>query len=426
APNAGMSAPSPYFVDAVKDIIERAGVPLSAGGYRVYTTLDPALERAATDALVNGTARVEARGDYRHPKFNPAAPQNSDYLQGMVVAVDAATGDVRALVGGRNYSASPFDRAVDGVRQPGSSFKPFVYAKALEDGIPPNAIVPDTALAIPLPNGDIYKPRDDDGKYLGPMTIRDALVGSRNSVAVQLGQMVGMDSVAALAARLGIQTPIRPFPSSAIGATELHPLELVSAYTAFATNGQVVAPRMVMRVEDRTGRVVFGQPPSDPRQVLDPRVAFIVRDMMREVVTRGTGVAARRGVPEGVPIAGKTGTTNDNVDVWFVGMTPQLVAGVWMGFDKPRPIALHVAGGSLAAPVWAEMMSRYYATRSAGQFPAPGGLVLAELDRTSGRLAAPGSPADQQYLEFFLPGTEPAAMRGNPWNVAQWGALLGH
>jgi membrane carboxypeptidase/penicillin-binding protein len=158
--------------------------------------------------------------------------------------------------------------------------------------------------------------------------------------------------------------------------------------------------------------------------VLDPAVSFVLRDMMREVVERGTGTAARRAVPDSVPVAGKTGTTNDNTDLWFVGMTPDLVAGVWLGFDKRKSIAQGVAGGSLAAPIWGQMMGQYYESRAAGTFPIAGDIVLAEVDRDTGELATPRTGDAKRTIEFFVPGSEPAELRDNPWRIAQWGALI--
>jgi penicillin-binding protein 1A len=426
-PNGGMSAPASYFVDAVRREAERAGIHVMNGGYRVYTTLDPALQRAAVDALLDGTLKVEQRKGYRGLPMATAPRGESDYLQGAVVAMDPLTGDVRALVGGRNWVTAPFNRATSALRQPGSAMKPIVYAKAIEDSIGANAIVPDTALAIPMSNGSVYRPDDADGAFLGPMTIREGLIGSRNSVAIQLGLRVGIDSVAALAHRLGITTPIAPYPSSAIGASAVRPIELVTAYTAFANAGSMVEPRYVVRVEDLGGRVAFAQPPSPQQQVLDPRVAFIVRDMLTDAAQRGTGAPARRAVPENVPVAGKTGTTNDNVDVWFVGMTPDLVAAVWLGFDKPKTIAPGVAGGTLAAPIWGQMMASYYAGRRAGEWtPPPDGLTFAELDRHTGALATPATSPDQRYIEYFLEGTEPLEVRMNPWRFPVWGPIVIH
>lgn len=427
ASNSGMSAWSPYFVDVVRQRAERSGVAVGNGGYRIYTTLDPALQRAAVDALVSGIAAAEQRPGYNHPTYDQArAARSDDYLQGAVVAMDPFNGEVRALVGGRNYVTGPFNRAVNARRQPGSSIKPIVYAKAIEDSIPASTVVPDTALAIPLPDGRVYRPEDDDGVYRGPMTMHEALVGSRNSVAVQIGLRVGIDSIAALAQRLGIASPIAPYPSSAIGASVVRPIEMVAAYSAFANPGAVVEPRLIVRVEDGAGHTVLTEPPSIPRPAMDPRVAYIVRSMMKDVAERGTGAQARRIVPASVPIAGKTGTTNDNVDVWFVGVTPDLVAGVWMGFDRPQTIMRGAAGGSLAAPVWANMLAAYYASHPAPRdwAPAPPGLVYAELDRDTGELATDQTPADKRYVEYFIPGTEPEPLRRNPWKIPQWGPMV--
>jgi penicillin-binding protein 2D len=245
APNGGMAAASGYFVDAVKQQAERAGIPVMNGGYRVFTTLDPALQRSAVTAVIDGTNKIEATEGYKHLTQAAAKGGQSDYLQAMAVAIDPYTGDVRALVGGRNYARAPFDRAIaPALRQPGSSIKPIVYAKAIEDSIPANAIIPDTALTIPLITGDDYKPLENDGKFWGyrtlkegkpdaAMTMREGLMHSRNIVAIQLGMRVGMDSVAALAQRLGITTRMDPVPSSAIGASAVHPIDIVAAYSAF-------------------------------------------------------------------------------------------------------------------------------------------------------------------------------------------------
>jgi penicillin-binding protein 1A len=423
APNAGMSAPAPYFVDVVRQQAERAGIPIENGGFRIHTTLDPALQTAATVALVEGTAALEMRPGWRHPTYVEREPGRSDYLQGAVVAMDPFTGEVRALVGGRNYQASPFNRAVNALRQPGSAFKPIVYATAVADSLAANTTVQDTALAIPLENGDIYSPENSDGRFLGPMTMREALSRSRNPVAVDLALQLGMDSVIAMARRLGLDSPIAPYPSSAIGASVVRPVDLVAVYAAFANLGSRVEPRYVTRIEDRLGRTVWSPPPTGLELALDPRIAFIVRDMMRDVVERGTAQSVRRELPDTIPAAGKTGTTNDNTDVWFVGMTPDLVGGVWLGFDQPRSIMPGAGGGSLAAPIWAQMMSRWYAGRTPGVWAPPAGLVVAELDRATGQLATAATPADRRYTEYFLDGTEPLELRIDPWRVFEWGPI---
>jgi len=424
APNLGRSIVAPYFVDAVRQSAEHDGINISGGGYKVYTTLEPALQKAAADALVQGTAAVEARENYRHPKMAALPREREDYLQGLVVALDPFTGDIRAMVGGRDYGRSPFNRATYALRQPGSSIKPFVYARALMDSIPANAIVPDTALAIEMPNGVMYSPDNSDNQFMGAITMREALIYSRNAVAVQLGLRVGMDSVAAFAQHVGFDTPMQPFPSSAIGASVVRPVNFVAAYSAFATNGRAVEPRYIVRIEDRSGRTVYSSPQPESRQVMDPRVAFIVRDILREAAERGTGASARRIVPPQIAIAGKTGTTNDNADVWFMGVTPSLVAGVWLGFDKPKTIMPGAAGGSLAAPIWANMVKAYYGSGSAGEWFAPAELSYAELDRETGQLVDSLTPPDRRYIEYFLPGTEPALLRINPWKIPQWGPFI--
>ncbi|MEO7368801.1 MAG: PBP1A family penicillin-binding protein [Gemmatimonadaceae bacterium] len=430
AADYGMSAAAPYYVDVVKIQAQRAGVALAQGGYRVYTALDPALQVAAVSSLTEGLADVEARAGYSHPTTAGAGNQ-TDYLQGVVVALDPTTGDVRALVGGRDYKESQFDRAIDGKRQPGSSFKPIVYAAAIADSIPPNAIVGDTAISIPLPNGTYYRPDNSDHEFLGAITLREALAKSQNAVAVQIGQQVGMDSVAALAKRMGIQSAIAPYPSSAIGASVVQPLDMIAAYTTFANLGTPVEPRFIHRIEDKSGKVVYSGPVRALPPALDPRATFVIRDMMRDVVERGTAVSIRKYLPSSVPVAGKTGTTNDNSDVWFIGLTPDIVAGVWLGFDKPKTITPGAAGGSLAAPVWGKMMSRYYASsagrssieRSAGQWTPPIGVISGELDRVTGQLATIATPAQRRYTEYFVEGTEPDALKADVWKLFRWGPI---
>jgi penicillin-binding protein 1A len=436
-PNAGYSAYSPWFVDVVRVQATRAGIPVAQGGYRIYTSLDPVLQNAATSALAEETAALESQPDYAHPKYTPGSTPGSKsgrltgYLQGMVVALDPTSGDVRALVGGRDYNDSQFDRAVDGMRQPGSSFKPIVYALAIADSISPNTIFQDTALAITLPNGTVYSPENSDGQFLGPLTLREALAKSRNGVSVQLGQRLGIDSIANLARRMGLTSRIAPYPSSAIGASVVQPLDLVAAYTTFANLGTPVEPRFIYRVEDRNRKIVLSREVKALAPALDPRVTYVVRDMMRDVVERGTAASIRRYLPASIPVAGKTGTTNDNSDVWFIGLTPDLVAGVWLGFDKPTSITAGAAGGSLAAPVWGKMLARYYAakpeiltSRAAEQWIPPIGVIFGDVDRATGELATDQTPADRRYTEYFVEGTEPAPLKADPWKLFGWGPII--
>lgn len=423
-PDAGYSVDASYFLDVVRIQAERAGVAVSTGGYRVYTSLDPALQRAANSAVAEGLDQVEALPGYRHTKFALRPKGSSDYLQGALVAIDPANGDVRALVGGRDYRESSFDRVIDGLRQPGSAFKPIVYAAAIADSLTANTIIPDTAIAIPLDRGRVYRPDNSDNQFLGPITMREAFAKSRNVVAVQLAERVSMDTIVHWARRFGIDAPVAPYPASAIGASALQPLDLVGAYTVFANLGAHVDPRFIYRIEDRGGTAVFTNPAAAPRAVIDAKVAFIVRDMMREVVERGTATSIRRYLPATMPVAGKTGTTNDNTDVWFVGMTPDIVAGVWLGFDKPKTITPGAAGGTLAAPIFGKMMADYYGSRTTQDWTPPHGLIAAQLDRVTGQLADSTTPPDRRYVEYFLTGTEPLPLRVSGWELFKAGPII--
>ena len=414
APNSGMSANAPYFVDAVRTAAERVGVPVLQGGFRIMTGLDPALQRAALSALMEETASIEQRPGWKHPTLANHPRGNTDYLEGAVVAIDPQTGDVRALVGGRDHAEAPYNRATNGLRQPGSSFKPFVYGRAILDSMPPNTIVQDTAINITY-DRQSYRPKNSDGEFLGPLTLREAMAKSRNPVAVQLWQKLGADSVIAFAKRAGISTPIAPYPSSAIGASVVRPLDFIGAYTTFARLGTPVDPRLITRIEDRDGKTVYERDVQTLPGALPANAAFVVRDMMRDVVERGTATAIRRILPADVPVAGKTGTTDDNTDVWFVGMTPDIVAGVWLGFDRPQTIAAHnVAGGSLAAPIFARMIDRGGYARASDEWSTPpAGVTSVTLDRHTGKPAGETTPADRRYVEYFISGTEPGALRVN-------------
>lgn len=419
---------APWVVDVVRVQAERAGVSVMQGGFRIHTTIDAAIQQITQTALSNGINDVESRPGFRGlpcAKRTSTTASNARVqacLEGAAVVLDPTNGDVRALVGGRDYARSSFNRAVDGNRQPGSSFKAFVYAQAIAEGLTASSVVADTALRIRMPNGTIYSPDNADNAFLGLLTMREALTKSRNPVAVQLALGVGMDSVTALAHRSGLRAPIAPYPSSALGASVVQPLDFVAAYAAFDNGGMSVEPRFIVRIDDRNGRVVFAPPSYTPQPAMDPRVAFIVRDMMQDVVSRGTATAIRRMVPPHIQVAGKTGTTNDNSDVWFMGMTPELVTGVWLGFDKPGMIAPGAAGGTLAAPIAGRIISDVYGSRASATWAPPPGVVGVELDRASGKPADRATPTDRRYTEWYLEGTEPGALPA-PWSFFRFGPI---
>ncbi len=423
---------APWVVDVVRVQAERAGIAVMQGGYRIHTTIDAALQRAAQQALSSGLDEIETRPGFRGQRCARVAGDTAATaakkakveacLEGAAVVLDPTTGEVRALVGGRDYARSSFNRAVDGNRQPGSSFKAFVYAQSIAQGLTANAMVADTALRIRLDNGQTYSPDNADNAFLGALTLREALTKSRNPVAVQLALAVGMDSVIALARRAGLRSPISPYPSSALGASVVQPLDFVAAYAAFDNGGVAVEPRFVQRIEDRNGRTVFTPQVAPARSAMDPRVAFIMRDMLQDVVTRGTATALRKIVPARIPVAGKTGTTNDNPDVWFVGMTPELVTGVWLGFDKPAMISPGAVGGTLAAPIAGQIIAAAYGNRASGVWTPPPGVVPVELDRATGQPSDGRTPDERRYVEWFMAGTEPGAPVW-PWSLFRLGPI---
>jgi penicillin-binding protein 1A len=367
---------APYFVEAVRRQLEdRFGELLYTGGLRIHTAIDPILQRTAEQGLEEQLRSIE-RGTYggfrgpTYPQFTAGikpgqAVTHTPYLQGIVVALDPATGLVRALVGGRDFKQSQFNRAVQALRQPGSSFKPFVYAAALEHGRSPSSGISDGPLTIST-GSEVWSPKNYDGSYGGWTSLRAALRNSRNLATIRLGRETGIENVRALAARTGLETRIPGYPSVYIGSAGVYPIDMMAAYASFANGGWRVEPQLVARVENHRGELLWAPAPA-PRRAVEPGIAWILTDMLREVVDRGTGYLARDpgvgALPYEVPAAGKTGTTNDNTDVWFVGYTPDLLAGVWMGFDTPRPIIAGGTGGTLAVPVWARVMRTAYANR---------------------------------------------------------------
>jgi penicillin-binding protein 1A len=414
---------APYFVEWVRIALEsRYGMALYSAGLRVHTSLDLEMQRYANAAMDSGSARIENTPGYRHPKYaavmadrNRRESTETPYIQGLFIAMDPATGEVRALVGGRDFNDSRFNRATQALRQPGSTFKPFVYYAGINSGIPASQILYDAPVMIDMPDGSVYAPRNYDPLFRGPLSMRDALRYSINTVTVRLGLDVGLETVAQTARDFGLRTPIHPYPSMPIGAADVVPLQLAEAYTVFASGGSRARARPILRVEDAAGRVLW-EPQADIEQVANPQAVAITRDLLSTALNNGTGYPARDpnqgGLPYTIPAAGKTGTTNDNTDVWFAGFTPDLVAVVWFGFDRPTRIMNNAAGGRFAAPVWGRFMRAVYAGETPElplpqPWPWPEGVVALNVDAESGRLANEWCPA-QVVREYFVAGTEPA------------------
>jgi penicillin-binding protein 1A len=405
---------APYFVEAVRQQLEEElGNALYTEGYQIHTTLDLAAQRVAEQELGRQLVAIESGrfGGYPHPtraslRADTASQEGGTrYLQGAVVLMDARTGDILALVGGRDYGDSEFNRATQAQRQPGSAFKPFVYAAALSSGFAPTHQLLDRPLRYVLDNGRVWEPGNYNGRFSGAaLSMRDALTHSNNVATVRLANEVGMSRVLAMAGQLGL-TRLPPHPSVVLGAAEVTPLQLTVAYAAFATLGQQPAPRFVSRVVDRHGTTVWAQQPN-VRQVLDPATAFLTTSLLQDVVNRGTGTAVRAVGFRGAA-AGKTGTTQDAADVWFVGFTPEIVGTIWIGLDKRQRILRGATGGEIVAPVWGRIM-----LRTAGGGPGwspPGGIEERTVDALGAIVSEGCVPQGGTRTEYFLSGTAPTA-----------------
>jgi penicillin-binding protein 1A len=407
------AGPAPFAVAAVRrELREIMGENADVKGLRVFTALDPRLQQAAHAALVEQIRKIEAGqlGAYPHAapqgRPGPADGSGSPYLQGMVVVLDTRTGGIRALVGGRDFTHSSYDRALFARRQPGSSFKPIVYAAAMQRGLATSTVLDATPITLGNTATAVWRPDDLVPDSITTLTAREAMALSSNYAAIRVGEWAGVHNVGAMARTLGLTTNVPPYPSIYLGAAEVIPAEFAAAYATLANGGYAVKPRLVTRIEDAHGRVLWRAPES-LHPVLDPGVAFLSISMLEDVVDRGTGRAVRAAGYHG-PAAGKTGTTNGAKDVWFVGATPDLAAAVWFGFDQPKTIMANASGGRLAAPVWGEIMRAAYASRPPpAAWAPPHSVTTLAVDRTSGGLATANCPPENVVIEYFLLGSEP-------------------
>jgi len=421
---------APYFVEWVRQQLdEKFGARLYEQGLKVYTTLDLDMQSAAERALENQLRAIEGGkyGKFPHRTYeqlaartangDEAATPNSPYLQGAFLAMDPRDGSVRALVGGRQFDDSKFNRMTQALRQPGSTFKPIVYSAAIENGRTPATIIDDAPITLPQVAGDQWTPQNYDGKFEGPIPLRRALYMSRNLPAIRTGMELGEQTIIDMAKRFGITSTIPPYPSIAIGSADVFPIEMISAYSAFANLGVRTAANAIRRVENQKGEVLW-EPQPVRAQVLSAPEAWLMVSMMKDVVQRGTA-AGSVGSRFFVPSGGKTGTTNDGADVWFIGYTADLVAGVWMGFDRPQKIKANAQGGELAAPAYTSFMTEVYRRRPAPpDWPRPEGITTREIDKTTGELANAYCSADSVVTEYFIAGTEPI-QECSPFNMGQ-------
>ncbi len=389
-------ANEPSALDAVRALVDSVAPDvLKEQDVNVYTTIDYTLQRAADRTMTRHMSEITR-------ETQETMGGVSESVQGALVALDPATGDIRALVPGHRTQRGGFDRAFYARRQPGSAFKPFVYEAALSAGYTPGWEVDDDPVQVQI-GRTVWQPANYNDEYNGRITFARALLLSANSATVRVSRAVGEQSVIAAARRNGITSPLTPVPSIALGAEGVTPVELVAAYAPFDNGGVRVKPRLVTRVEAPDGTLLWSSE-VERTPVMDPRDAYEMTQMLEGVVDFGTGKTIRDMGLSG-PIAGKTGTTNSGEDAWFVGYTPTLVAGIWFGYDTPRQIAENATGGRLAAPAWAEFyQSGWHEPRGSAWTP-PDGMVSAVVDPESGELATDWCPTKRR--EWFKPGSEP-------------------
>ncbi|MBI4010717.1 MAG: PBP1A family penicillin-binding protein [Candidatus Rokubacteria bacterium] len=388
-----------YFIEYLQQGLEaKLGTDLVyKGGLSVYTTLNPVMQRTAEQALRGGLQSLATRQAAKVAgKGAPAPP----VPEGAVLVIEPQTGYIKALVGGSDFARSEFNRAVHARRQPGSAFKPLVYLAALEAGRTPADLVEDSPLSYTF-GGRTWTPENYDGKFRGQITLQQALEESVNVPTIRLAEQVGVNRVIDAAKRLGIQSPLQPNLALALGASDVTLLELTAAYAALANQGVRMEPIVIRYITDGQGRLVEENIP-EGRDAVSPAVAYVLTQMLRGAVERGTAVSAR---VLGRPLAGKTGTTNDFSNAWFVGYTPSVTAAVWVGHDRVRSLGHDETGARAALPIWIALMREILKDKPVEDFSPPESVALARIDMTTGFLATPNCP--KPVVMAFVAGTEP-------------------
>ena len=403
---------APYFMEMVRQYLdERYGSnQLYEGGLRIYTTLDIDLQHVAEEALERRLMALEQRNQYKKTRATLAKAaaaardkSQTEYLQGAIVSLDPTNGHVLALVGGRDFNDSNFNRAVQAARQPGSAFKPFIYTAAIDNGFSPTDIILDTPITFKAGNGEDWSPQNYDNKFRGPITLRTALANSVNVPATKLLQKLGTSVVISYAKRMGIRSRLSPDLSLALGTSEVNLLELTASYGVFADQGVRVSPVYILRVEDKNGKVLE-QSHTVAEEVLSPETALTMTSMMESVMENGTAASVHM-LGFTLPAAGKTGTTDDYSDAWFVGYVPGVVTGVWVGFDRKQKIGPGMTGAAAALPVWVDVMQAATKGRPPQDFPVPSGVISRLICIETGLLANPACPTTE--IELFREGSEP-------------------
>lgn len=391
---------SDYFIEEVRKWVTARFGPdlLYRGELSIYTTFDAELQKIAGKCVKNGILALEE-------KFKLNKEDTINPLQASLLAMDVKTGAILAEVGGRDFNKSMFNRAVQALRQPGSAFKPFVWTTALANGFTPASIVEDEPISIKLVTGQIYSPHNYDGQFFGPVTLREGIAHSRNLVSVRLITKVGPEQVVSYARRMGITSTLDPVIALSLGSSSVTLLDMVSAYSTFGNRGVRTMAYMIERITDKDGVLLYKHQPFR-QQIISPQLAYIMTSLMQSVLNEGTGVGTRsRGFY--YPAAGKTGTTDEYMDTWFVGFTPSLACGVWVGFDDRKRIGRRATSAEVTLPMWTDFM--ILATQSLRSpfedFEVPDGLEWKTICKKCGKLATGWS--EDTRKEVFIKGSEP-------------------
>ena len=397
-----------HFVEYIRRYLEEkyGKDPLYKNGLQVFTTLGLDYQKTAQEALESGLKEIEKR-----QKYSPGdMPMN---LEGALICFDIETGYVKALVGGRDYKKSQFNRAIQARRQTGSAFKPIIYASALDKGYTPASIIVDAPIVFEW--GDKkWKPKNFEGKFSGPTTLRNALTQSINVVTVKIAQDIGVDYIRDYAKKLGISSPLYHELSMSLGSSSVSLFELTKAYAVFANQGRSFKPIFIKKILDRNGNLLEENLPffyfeelSPEEQIINPQTAFLITYLMEGVVQHGTGWRAKS---LGRPVAGKTGTTDQFMDAWFIGYTPELITGVWVGFDEERSLGENETGARAASPIWVAYMSKILKDKPKKDFSIPEGVEFMKIDPKTGQVGLDR----ESILECFIEGTGPPQKAPSP------------
>ena len=420
--DASAAGEAPYFLEHVRrGLVDRYGTDMVYGdGLRIQTTLDLDLQRAAERAIEERVRQIEEEQRYETTlasfrEVPPGEPSSrTPYLQAALVALDPQTGAVLAMVGGRSFKDSEWNRVTQGRLQPGSAFKTFIYALALREGWRTNDILIDEPVRYyqsRIDSSKVWEPRNFKEEFEGPMTLRYALAKSINIPSVKLLEQVGPRRLADFAQSLGIKGPVPPYLSVALGTAETTPLEMASAYGTFANQGIHLEPFAVLRVENGQGTILEENRPTTP-EVVDERTSALVVSILQSVFQWGTAATAGPVMGFHAPAAGKTGTTDDYTDAWFIGFVPRCVCAVWVGFDEKRTIGSRMTGARAALPIWVDFMKSYVENRGEEDFYLPDGLIAVATCEKTGRLAGPDCPIVQDIFPIGQQPTDTCILHG--------------